>query len=52
MGHGLSEQLLNSYEDVKKWVDSWINSKDECSVRRGIQMLSERWETVMTKDGQ
>ncbi|KAG5324078.1 MOS1T transposase, partial [Pseudoatta argentina] len=26
--HGLSEQRFHSYEDTKKWIDSWIASKD------------------------
>ena len=28
MIHGLAEQQFHSYEDDKKWVDSWIASKD------------------------
>ena len=50
--HGLSEQHFTSYENTKKWVDSWIASKDEAFLRRGIRMLPERWERVVTSDGQ
>jgi len=42
MTHGLSEQRFHSYEDTKKWVDSWIASKDMSFFRRGIHLLSER----------
>lgn len=28
----LVEQLFNSFEDVKKWVDDWIAAKDEREV--------------------
>ena len=27
--HRLSEQLFNSYEEVKNWIDEWLASKDE-----------------------
>ncbi|CAK9820082.1 Mariner Mos1 transposase [Anthophora quadrimaculata] len=51
MTHGLAEQHFTSYEDTKKWVDSWIASKD-LFFQRGIQMLPERWEKVVASDGQ
>ena len=52
MTHGLAEQHFHSYEDAKKWVDSWITSKDESFFRHGIRMLPERWEKVVASDGQ
>jgi len=52
MTHALAEQRFTSYEDTKKWVDSWIASKDESFFRRGIHMLPERWENVVANDGQ
>ncbi|CAK9812396.1 Mariner Mos1 transposase [Anthophora quadrimaculata] len=52
MTHGLAEQHFTSYEDTKKWVDSWIASKDLLFFQRGIQMLPERWEKVVASDGQ
>lgn len=52
MTHGLAEQRFTSYEDTKKWVDSWIASKDESFFQRGIHMLPERWENVVANDGQ
>jgi len=42
MAHGLAEQLLHSYKDAKKWVDSWIVSRDVSFSRRGMQMLPEK----------
>jgi len=52
MTHSLSEQKFSSYEDIKQWVDWWIASKDGDFFRRGICMLSERWEKVVASDGQ
>ncbi|GBN30601.1 hypothetical protein AVEN_212450-1 [Araneus ventricosus] len=53
MARGLDEQHFHSYEDVKKWVDSWIASKDVSFFQCGIKMLPEgtprspiaRWPT-------
>jgi hypothetical protein len=50
MTHGLAEQRFTSYEDTKKWVYSWIASKDESFFRGGIHMLPERWENVVAND--
>ena len=52
MVFGLAEQRFHSYEDTKKWIDSWIASKDVLFFRRGIHMLSERWEKVVASDEQ
>ena len=53
ISHDLSEQRFTSYEDTKKWVDSWIASKDELFIQRGIRILTERWEkVVVASDGQ
>jgi len=51
MTHGLSEQYFTSYEDTKNCIDDWIASKIEKFFRRGIHMLPERWEKVVTSDG-
>ena len=29
VAHGLADQKFRSYEDMEKWLDSWIASKDE-----------------------
>ena len=52
MSNGLTDQHFRSYEEAKNWVDSWIESKDEEFFRRGIRKLPERWEKVVTNDGQ
>ena len=41
-----------SYEEVKKWTDSWIASKDASFFRDGIRQLPERWEKVVASNGQ
>jgi len=35
------------YEEVQKWVDKWIASKDTVLYHRGIALLPERWEKVV-----
>ena len=52
MAHGLANQYFRSYEEVKNWIDSWIASKDDQFFRREIRTLPERWEKVVTSDGQ
>ena len=52
MTNSLAEQHFQSDYDTKKWVDSWIASKDEVFFRRGICMLPERWEKVVASDKQ
>ena len=52
IAHGLSKQHFHSYEDAKKWVDSWIASKDMLFFRHKIHMLPEKWEKVVSSDGQ
>ena len=50
--HGLADQRFHSYEEVKKWIDSCVASKDMSFFRRGIHILPERWEKVVSSDGQ
>ena len=52
MAHALADQHFQSYEDAKKWLDSWIASKDESFFRGGIEKLPERWGKVVASDGQ
>ena len=52
MAHGLTNQRFHSYEEAKKCVDSWITSKDVSFFQRGIHILPERWEKVISSDGQ
>ena len=41
MAHGLADQKFHSYEDIEKWLDAWIASKDEYFYRNGIRALPE-----------
>ena len=34
MAHGLADQRFHSYEEAKKWIDSWMASKDMSFFRR------------------
>ena len=52
MTHGLADQQFRSYEDIEKWLDSWIASKDEYFYRNCIWALPERWAKVVANDGQ
>ena len=52
MAHRLAGQQFRSYEDIEKWLHSWIASKDEHFYRNGIRSLPERWAKVVANDGQ
>ncbi|KAG5323681.1 MOS1T transposase, partial [Pseudoatta argentina] len=52
MAHGLADRRFHSYEEAQKWIDSWIALKDMSFFRRGIHVLPERWEKVVSSDGQ
>ena len=52
MAHGLADQQFRSYDDIEKWLDSWIALNDEHFYRNGIRALSERWAKVIAHDGQ
>ena len=47
MAHGLADQSFHSYKEAKKWIDSWIASKDMYFFRRRIHILPKRWEKVV-----
>ena len=49
MAHGLADQQFRSYEDIEKWLDSWITSKDEHFYRNDIRALPAK---VVDNDGQ
>ena len=51
MTHGLADQRFHSYKEAKKWIDSWIVSKD-MSFSDAEFILPERWEKVVSSDGQ
>ena len=52
MAHGLADQQFRSYEDIEKWLHSWIASEDEYFYRNGIRAIPERWAKVVANDGQ
>jgi len=52
MACSLADQHLGSSEEVKNWIDTWIASKDEQFLRRGIRTLPKRWEKVVVSDRQ
>lgn len=52
MEHALAEQHFTSYEDVGKWVDEWLASKNEQFFWQGIHKLHERWEKCVGSNGQ
>nr|QXJ78550.1 putative DD34D transposase [Kaburagia rhusicola] len=52
MAHGLANEHFSSYEEVKNWIDTWIDSKDEKFFRHGIRMLPDSWSKVVASDGQ
>ena len=52
MSHVLAEKHFQSFENIKKWVDSWIAAKDEEFFRNGIRKLPEKWRNVIASDSQ
>ena len=52
MAHGLADKQFRSYEDIEKWLDSWIPSKEEHFYRNGIRALPERLAKFVANDGQ
>ena len=52
MAHRLAHRHFSSYEEIKKWIDSWTASKDASFFRDSIRKLAERWKKVVVNDGQ
>ena len=52
MANGLADQQFPLYEDIEKWLHSWIASKDKHFYCNGIRALPERWAKVVANDGQ
>ena len=52
MAHGLTDPHFQSFEELEKWIASWIASKEDSFFRAGIRKLPERWEKVVASDGQ
>jgi len=51
MQHGLVDTHFRNYEDVQKWIDEWIASKDQSFYRRGIYLLPKRWKKCIASEG-
>lgn len=51
MQHSLAGLTFNSYEDIEKWIDQWIATKDRDFFYRGIHSLHERWSKVIVANG-
>ena len=42
MAHGLAHQHFRSNEEVKKWIDSWIASKDTSFLLTKVKQEQQR----------
>ena len=51
MSHGLAEQQFTNYEEVKKWLDDWIASKNHKFFWDGIHKLPKNWQKIVVNDG-
>lgn len=51
MAHGLAKQQFKNYQDVKKWLDEWIASKQVNFFCDGIRKLIKNWKNVVDNDG-
>jgi len=47
MQHALTGTHFFTYEEVQKWMDEWIASKDITFYHHGIVLLPKRWEKVV-----
>lgn len=51
MAHGLADQHFANYEEVAKWLESWLASKGEKFYWEGIHNLPDRWSKCVESDG-
>jgi len=50
--HALTDTHFSSYEEeIQKWMNEWISSKDIAFYHRGIVRLPERWEKIVENGG-
>ena len=52
MQNDLADTRFRNVEEVRKWVDNWLASKPSSFYREGITKLPERWEKVISNNGQ
>lgn len=51
MAHGLADQHFANYEEVAKWLETWLASKGEKFYWEGIHNLPDRWSKCVESDG-
>ena len=51
MAHGLAEQKFTKHEEVRKWLDGWIASKQPKFFFDGIHKLPINWNNVVVNNG-
>lgn len=51
MAHGLAEQRFTKHEEVRKWLDEWIASKQPKFFYDGIHKLPINWNNVVVNNG-
>lgn len=51
MQSALQNQTFRNQEEIKKWLEEWIRSKDEKFFFDGIHQLPERWSKVIENNG-
>lgn len=52
MASDLAKEQFNSETEVRNWIDRWIASKQRDFFWRGIHKLPERWEKVVSAEGE
>ena len=52
MARGLTHQHFRSYEEVKKWIESWIAPKYASFIQDGIRKLPGIWKKLVANDRQ
>lgn len=52
MQNDLGGHRFQSFEEIEKWLNDWIEAKEDSFFRDGIRKLPERWEKVVASDGQ
>jgi len=50
--NSLTDEHFETFEEVRKWVDDFIKSKDENFFYYGIHSLSEKWLKVIDNNGE
>ncbi len=51
MEHHLRERIYKNEEDIPKYIDEFLASKDASFYHRGIEQLPARWQKVIDSNG-